>query len=238
AAIIPEPFDETIMSAQVGVMWLQIEVVGKPAHVLNDAQGINAIEAAITLWNGLKGLAEEWNRPENRHPVFAHMDNPVKFNLGKIHGGEWASSVATRCVLEIRCGFYPGVSAAAVRGEVEKQLNETARSDHRLKGIEYRVHYTGFQSEGCVVDTATPLVNTLAESHLLVTGQRPEFFASAATTDVRTFQLYGSIPATCYGPQANNIHGIDESVSIKSMNRVSAVLALFIARWCGVEKIR
>jgi len=238
AAIIPEPFDETIMSAQVGVMWLQIEVLGKPAHVLNDAQGINAIEAAFMLWNQLKGLAGEWNQPANRHPSFAHMDTPIKFNLGKIRGGEWASSVATRCVMEIRCGFYPGVSAATVRGEIEKYLNQTSSNEPRLSGVEWRIHYSGFQSEGCVIDTDSALVTTLAQSHQHVVGELPEFFASAATTDVRTFQLYGTIPATCYGPEAHNIHGIDESVSINSMNRVSAVLALFIARWCGVEKIR
>jgi acetylornithine deacetylase len=104
--------------------------------------------------------------------------------------------------------------------------------------VEWRIHYTGFQSEGCVIDTDSALVTTLAESHCEVAGALPEYFASAATTDVRTFQLYGSIPATCYGPEARNIHGIDESVSINSMNRVSAVLALFIARWCGVERIR
>ena len=238
AAIIPEPFDETIMSAQVGVMWLQIEVLGKPAHVLNDAQGINAIEAAFLLWNRLKGLADEWNQPVNRHPAFAHMDTPIKFNLGKIRGGEWASSVATRCVMELRCGFYPGVSAATVRGEIEKYLNQTSSNEPHLSGVEWRIHYSGFQSEGCVIDTDSALVTTLAQSHQHVVGELPEFFASAATTDVRTFQLYGTIPATCYGPEALNIHGIDESVSINSMNRVSAVLALFIARWCGVEKIR
>ena len=140
--------------------------------------------------------------------------------------------------MEIRCGFYPGMAAAEARDEIEKHLKEAVESEPRLAEIEWRIEYTGFQAEGCVIDVDTPLVNALAESHLAVAGERPEFFASAATTDVRTFELYGSIPATCYGPEARNIHGIDESVSIKSMNRVSAVLALFIARWCGVEKIR
>lgn len=238
AAIIPEPFQETIMSAQVGVMWLQVEVVGKPAHVLNDAEGISAIEAALALWKGLKTLAQDWNRPENRHPAFAHLDTPIKFNLGKIRGGEWASSVATRCVMDIRCGFYPGVRAAAAREAIEKHLKETASAEPRLAGVEWRVHYSGFQSEGCVVDVEHAAVQTLADSHQRVAHERPQYFASAATTDIRTFQLYGSIPATCYGPEAKNIHGIDESVSLKSVARVSAVLALFIARWCGVEKIR
>ncbi len=238
AAVIPEPFQETIMSAQVGVMWLQIEVTGKPAHVLNDALGLNAIEAAFALWNGLKPLANEWNRPENRHPAFAGLDTPIKFNLGKIRGGEWASSVATRCVMDIRCGFYPDISTDEVRNDIERHLDRVAAAEPRLAGIEFKVRYSGFQSEGCVIDTDHPLVTVLSESHQTVAGSRPEYFVSAATTDVRTFQLYGSIPATCYGPEASNIHGIDESVSIKSMNRVSAVLALFIARWCGVEKIR
>ena len=48
--------------------------------------------------------------------------------------------------------------------------------------------------------------------------------------------MYGSIPATCYGPEAQNIHGIDEPVSIESTLRVAQLLALFMARWCGVEK--
>ena len=238
AAIIPEPFQETIMSAQAGVMWLQIEVTGRPAHVLNDAAGLSAIEAAFTLWNGLKTLADDWNLPANRHPAFSQEDRPIKFNLGKIRGGEWASSVATRCVMDIRCGFYPGTESVTARKEIEKHLEETAKNDPRLGGISYKIQYTGFQSEGCVIDTDHPAIATLSDSHLKVTGETPRFFVSAATTDVRTFELYGAIPATCYGPEASNIHGIDESVSINSMNRVSAVLALFIARWCGVEKIR
>ena len=62
-----------------------------------------------------------------------------------------------------------------------------------------------------------------------------ERFASTATTDARFFQLYGGIPATCYGPQAGNTHGIDEWVSIASMMEVTQVLALFMARWCGLN---
>src|SRR5690606_21830081 len=126
AAVIPEPFDHTIMTAQVGVMWLSVEVFGKPAHVLNAAQGISAIEAAFLLWNGLKSLEAEWNEPRNRHPAFAHLDHPVRFNLGRFEGGEWASSVPTRCVMELRCGFYPGVKAADARAAIESRLQATA----------------------------------------------------------------------------------------------------------------
>ncbi len=238
AAVIPEPFDHSILSAQVGVMWLSVEVFGRPAHVLNAAQGINAIEAAFALWDGLKTLESEWNEPRNRHGAFAHLDHPIRFNLGRIEGGEWASSVPTRCLMELRCGFYPGVTAAAARAAIEARLAETAGRDPRLAGSTHRIRYAGFQAEGFVVDSAGPLFSTLADAHVRVMGAAPQPFASSATTDARVFNLYGRIPATCYGPEAQNIHGIDESVSLESVRRTTRVLALFIARWCGLEKSR
>ena len=61
---------------------------------------------------------------------------------------------------------------------------------------------------------------------------------SRATTDVRYFNLYHNIPATCYGPKSENIHSADEKVSIDSMQRVSEVLASFTMDWCGVGKRR
>jgi acetylornithine deacetylase len=236
AAVIPEPFNHSILDAQVGVMWFTVEVLGRPAHVLNAAHGINAIEAAFTLFDGLKGLVLEWNEPGNRHPAFAHVDQPIKLNLGRIQGGEWASSVPTRCVMELRIGFYPGVTAAASRAAVEACLRRTAASHPRLRDVQYKVRYAGFQAEGFVADRAAPMMGTLASAHESVMGAAPEWYASTATTDARTFHLYGSTPATCYGPEATNIHGIDESVSLASSVAVTKVLALFIARWCGLER--
>lgn len=43
---------------------------------------------------------------------------------------------------------------------------------------------------------------------------------------------------TCYGPEAKNIHGIDESVSLASVNQVAAVFALFIENHCKLNKIK
>jgi acetylornithine deacetylase len=238
AAIIPEPFGHSILKAQIGVMWLSVEVFGKPAHVLNAAQGINAIEAAFALWRGLQSLETQWNEPANRHPAFAHLEHPLRFNLGKINGGEWASSVPTRCVMDLRCGFYPGVAAAQARAAIEARLNETITGNPALAGIAHRVRYAGFQAEGFVLERTEPLLSELAAVHSKVMNGDPDWFASSATTDARSFNLYGSIPATCYGPEAQNIHGIDESVSIESTLRVAQVLALFMARWCGMEKAR
>ena len=38
-------------------------------------------------------------------------------------------------------------------------------------------------------------------------------------------------------PDADNIHGIDESVGLDAMLDVTRVLALTIAEWCGLERL-
>ncbi|MCW5620691.1 MAG: ArgE/DapE family deacylase [Burkholderiales bacterium] len=236
AAVIPEPFDHSILCAQVGVMWITLEVLGRPAHVLDTAQGINAIEAGFALYQGLKRMVARWNEPDSRHPAFAHVHDPIKINLGRIQGGEWTSSVPTRCTLEIRLGSYPGVSAATTRQAVEACLRESAQSDPALQGVQYEVRYAGFQAEGFAADTAHPMMTTLATAHEAILGTQPQWYASTATTDARVFALYGSTPATCYGPRSSHIHAIDEWVSLSSTLEVAKVLALFMTRWCGVEK--
>ncbi|HEU5283511.1 MAG TPA: ArgE/DapE family deacylase [Burkholderiales bacterium] len=235
AAVIPEPFDETILHAQVGVLWLSVEVLGRPAHVMSARSGINAIEAAFALFQGLKQMEEEWNT--ERHPAFADHPRPINVNLGQIRGGEWTSSVPTRCVMDIRIGFYPGMRVQEAKAAAEGRLARSAETDPRLKGVRYAVRYAGLQAEPLLVDTGHPMIGALSAAHERVFGGAPRLLASSATTDARFFNLYGSTPATCYGPEATDIHGIDESVSLASTLRVSMVLALFIARWCGLERV-
>ena len=56
--------------------------------------------------------------------------------------------------------------------------------------------------------------------------------ATTATTDARHF-IRSGIPAVCFGPRAEEIHGIDERVSLSSMVECARVLAHFALDWCG-----
>ena len=120
--------------------------------------------------------------------------------------------------------------------EVESRLHDTARGDPRLQQVRYQVSYAGLQAEPLLVDTGHPMIGVLGAAHQRVFGSPAQLLASSATTDARFFNLYGSTPATCYGPESSDIHGIDESVSLASTLQVTKVLALFMARWCGVER--
>ena len=59
------------MTAQMGVMWLELTVCGRPAHVLDTSAGSNAIETMLLLYQALKELEEKWNSPEERHPLYS-----------------------------------------------------------------------------------------------------------------------------------------------------------------------
>ncbi len=236
AAVITEPIGG-MLTCQMGVMWFAIEVLGKPVHASVAHTGVGAIEFSLHLFAALKELERQWNEPKSRHGYYLKHEHPVNFNLGKISGGEWASSVPTHCRCDIRIGFYPDVTAAKAKTEVERVL-AAAYAAHPLRdSLSYRLIYEGFQAEGCIVDENEPVLEALSGSYRDVVGKELEAEAFTGTTDIKFFNVYGSIPATCHGPTGSSIHGIDEWVSIQSMMQTTAVLAVFMARWCGLNRI-
>ena len=54
----------------------------------------------------------------------------------------------------------------------------------------------------------------------------------------RFYALYDKVPTLCYGPTGRGIHGVDECVSLSSVQRITGAMALFTAEWCGVEAVR
>ena len=76
------------------------------------------------------------------------------------------------------------------------------------------------------------VVTVLSDAYERLHGERPPAVATTATTDARHFVREG-VPAVCFGPRGERIHGIDERVSLRSITESAQVLALFIKDWCG-----
>jgi len=234
AMLDPEPTGETIQLAQLGVAWAQIHITGRPAHAGYKQLGSNAIEAAIHVWARLKAVEARWNDETRRHRAYAGDPNAIKFNLGKINGGEWASSVPIACRMDVRFSFFPGIEPQAAKDEVEREVRAALAELPQPPRVE--VSFDGFHAEACEVAQDSAPLAMLAQTHEAMNGGAASYRNTTATTDVRHFFLYGAIPSTCYGPLARDIHGLDECVSLASLGRVAEVYALFIARWCGLQK--
>src|SRR5690606_41785945 len=86
ACIIPEPFGETILTNQVGVMWFQTRVLGRTTHVQSAGEGENAIEKTYVLIKALRELEKELNQPDKIHPAYKNVPHPINLNVGVIRG--------------------------------------------------------------------------------------------------------------------------------------------------------
>lgn len=243
AALIPEPFEEALVSEQLGVIWAQVHLKGLPTHVAYAGSGANAIEAAVPLIAALHGLEERWNHADcsHRHGGYAHAHHPINLNIGKIQGGDWTSSVPAWCVFDMRIAIYPGQDIAAARAEIEEVILQAARENAFLKNALPEIVWHGFMAEGYALsddrsDRAGAAIGALEGAHRATTGQALERKAITATTDARFFGLYADTPALVYGPRAEAIHGFNERVDLESLRRVTQTTALFIADWCGTEE--
>ena len=92
-------------------------------------------------------------------------------------------------------------------------------------------------AEGYELEEGSSAEQTLGLAHRSVFQQELASVTSLAYLDARVFALYDDTPCLVYGPWSDNIHGFDERVSIASIERITATIAVFIALWCGLEKI-
>jgi acetylornithine deacetylase len=236
AVVIPEPGPgyDALYTAEVGVVWAWVTVSGRPAHVRDMQAGVNAIEAAQAIAARFKDYEAEMNRAERVHPAFRGVNHPVNVNLGTIDGGEWNSSVATRCRIGLRVGVMMGHTAAATRADIERIVAEAAR-DPALRGAQVRLEFKGFMADPCVFDTEAEIVRLARRSYAEATGGTLRDYAATGLTDGRHYALHQGTPVACFGPDAVDIHGIDENVGVESMHGITRAIALIVAEWCGVE---
>ncbi len=233
AALIPEPVHESLVRAQMGLLWFKMTVPGDPAHASGAyTSGVNAIERAWRIWVRLKEMEAEWNADKSSHPPYDAHAHPVRFNLGKISGGEWVSSVPAECVMEIRVGVYPDWTIAHAKQQIEARIAEAALLNPGTPAPV--VTYHGFHNPGYVLKGAEEPERILRRSHQTASGAPLLELLSSASTDARILGVFGRIPSLVYGPTCTAAHGIDESVDVESVRRTTKTIALFIADWCGV----
>jgi acetylornithine deacetylase len=235
AALIPEPTGHTITRAAVGCMWFRLRVQGRPVHVARAESGTNAILSAYALLRALEDHTARINADARTDPWFGETPRPLKFNPGKISGGDWASSTPAWCEVDCRIGVLPGASLADARAGVENTVRAAAAQDPFLREHPPAVIWNGFQAEGYVQDPRSEAEAMLGRAHAAVHGAGMEERRSTAVNDGR-FYRHAGMPALVYGPMGEGSHGFDERVNLASVKATTLAIALFVAEWCGVRQ--
>jgi acetylornithine deacetylase len=237
AAIITEPSNHELVRTNVGVIWFRVRVRGHPVHVADAGEGANAIEAAYHIIARLRQLEVEMNAEKGETKHFADLPHPINLNVGKITGGDWASSVPAWCDLDLRLSLFPGTEPADIAVRIEAAVAEACRDHPFLSNNPAEVTYNGFFAKGYELPEGTEAEETLIAAHRAVFDEALTSGPGTAYLDGRVFMLYDDCPALVYGPVSQNIHGFDERVSLTSLRRVTHTIALFVADWCGLNRI-
>jgi acetylornithine deacetylase len=220
AAIVPEAHGLAASLATVGVIWFKVHTRGSASHVLAADSAVNAIELNAS----------------ERHRLYRDLTHPINLNIGIIRAGDWPSTVPSACTIACRLSCQPGVTVDETQARVRETVAAAAESDPWLRENPPEVEFFGFRAEPSVVDPESDAMRTLAECHTAVVGEPLAFRPGTATTDQRFFLDYWEMPATSYGPVAENIHAGNERVLIPSIAETARVLALYLLRWCEVDE--
>ncbi|MEX0983861.1 MAG: ArgE/DapE family deacylase [Actinomycetota bacterium] len=233
AAIITEPFGGAITTSQVGVLWFHVRLRGLPGHAAASGQAVNAIEHSLKIIKALRVLEAELEAaPPAPYDAYAH---PIGLNVGTIHGGDWPSTVPGECTVGYRIALYPGMAVRDLQDRIEIVVAEAASEDPSLFAYPPEVIYRGFRASGYELAQDHPLVTTLAGAYARRHGAQPVLVATTGTTDARVFGEAAQIPAVCFGPYAEQAHGVGERVYLPSVVQTAQVLGVFIRDWCGLS---
>jgi acetylornithine deacetylase len=237
ACLIPEPTAQRILRGTLGMMWFRLRLTGRPAHVSRSEQGTNAILSAFGVIEAIREFTRVLNQRVKSHPWFRALENPIKFNPGKISGGDWASSTPAWCEVDCRIAVLPGTPLPEFRHELTDVIMEAAKRDAFLSQSPPEIIWNGFQADDYVLEPGSSFETAMREAHRAVARTDAQEVLLPAVTDCRFYGRYYDIPSLAYGPSATDGHGFDEFVELDSLRQATIVIARFIADWCGLRRI-
>ena len=95
-----------------------------------------------------------------------------------------------------------------------------------------RITWPGWQGKPWLQDPEHPFVAHAVAAIGAERGTPPELAADTAGLDARFAGEFG-IPCVVFGPDGENLHGIDEWVSLSSVRTVARSMVRLIATWVG-----
>jgi acetylornithine deacetylase len=221
SCVIPEPTSLAIVPANAGSLTFRVTLPGVAAHGARRWEGRSALEAVPETLRRLQELAR--TRGQSPPDLLSGYPIPYPISIGRIHGGEWASTVMSEVTLEGRYGVALGEALDHAAAEFEGALVGTGASVQWVGGR--------FAPAGLPVDH--PLVHGLAEHHRAVTGEDAVVTGTTYGSDLRKM-LAAGIPTVLYGPgDAALAHGEDEEVPLRQVHACRDVLARWLRAQSG-----
>jgi len=205
AAIICEPTDLKLCTAQYGYVEVRLRTHGRSAHGATPEHGVNAVENMVKALDHLKRL-----------PLLYEDPRPA-LNIGIIRGGEDSWIVPHLCETDILISTPPELPTSKVVEELRRHLSKLGEIAPELEVLE--------ADEGYRLSRREPIVRLMERSITEVLGYI-EYSAARSWTDANTLFNYAGIPSVIYGPgELHHAHSAGERVKIRDVVLCARVLA-------------
>ena len=229
-AVITEPTRLDIVTTQAGAITFRLTVTGRAAHASMRRQGVSALEKLFLLTRALEEDEAARNAAETR-PEMRALGLPYPTIIGKVSGGEWASTVMDRLVAEGRYGVQAGETAAEAEHRLRDVIAAVSERDDWLRDHPPSLEISGGRFSSAIVPQDHPLPVSLADAAAAVLGRRPAFAGVPYGADMRLLVDEGRTPTVIFGPGDPALaHTANESVPLAEVVDCAAVLAVWIRR--------
>ena len=191
AAVVGEPTELRIITAQKGAVRWRVRTHGVAAHSAMPEQGRNAIQDMSRTLSALtQGI--EPHLETRRHPTLG----AATWNVGTIHGGSAVNVVPDRCEVEIDRRLTPGDKSEVVLAHVDAALDELRASDPGLR-IDRDPPFVDIPPLETPQDAS---IVRAAQRAVAAAGVAPEPLGVAYATDAAMLSSIGGIPTVVLGP--------------------------------------
>jgi acetylornithine deacetylase len=232
-AIITEPTGLDVVIAHAGAITFRLTVPGRAAHASVRREGISALDNLMTLVRALEDDEETRNAAE-RDPLMTVLGLPYPTIIGKVNGGEWASTVLDRVVAEGRYGVKLGQTWRDAEADLRACITRAAAADPFLAEHPPALELTGGKFSSARIAADHPLPVGLADVAETVIGRRPALLGEPYGADMRLLVNEGHTPTVIFGPgNVTEAHAADEWVPLDQVAACARTLAAWVIRELG-----
>ncbi|MEX2011049.1 MAG: M20/M25/M40 family metallo-hydrolase, partial [Chloroflexota bacterium] len=230
AAIITEPTDLEVVVAHAGAITFRLTVRGRAAHASKRREGVSALDKLQVLVAALEADEAVRNASET-DPLMTALGLPYPTIVGKVRGGDWASTVMDRIEADGRYGVRLGQTWREAEVELRACIAAACEADDFLRDHPAEVDLVGGRFSSAAVPADHPLPAGLASVAQGVLGRRPAAIGEPYGADMRLLVNEGKTPTVIYGPGDIRVaHAADEHVPLDQVADCARVLAAWLVR--------
>jgi len=229
AAVIAEPTSLEMCPVQAGALSFRLHVPGKAAHGAMRTWGVSAVEKFWPVFRKLEAF-EKKRHQGFRHHYYEREQLVAPLSVGKVHAGNWPSTVPDALVAEGRFGVFPGEDCADARRAFEDVVRSAGRDDDWLAKNPMVVEWFEGQFEPGETASDAPILEELETCHQELLGSRPKTHGVSYGSDLRLFTRYAEMPAVLYGPgDVALAHTTNEWLPLDELVHAAEVFTYLIA---------